>query len=396
MSNKAAPPAGPTKISAEPAALAAGFLFFILMAAALPVSSWGQAPAPTEAAADTTAQTSNVVFPVLGYTPDTSILGGVTWLHFFSIDHTQDLARPSLFSPLLILTVREQLMIVLGTELYWGQGKHHAVITPQYLKFPDQFFGIGRDTRASDEEDYTPEQFALDLLYEQKALQDLAVGLTYHFEKSRLLEVEPGGWLDRGIVPGTEPTNLSAAGLRLAWDSRDYTWSPTSGSYFQTQVRFFRQDLGSDHHFTEYMADLRHYWRLGQWGSVAGQVMSKVQEGDPPFFTLPRLGGFEGLRGYPVRPLPRPGPPPGPHRVAQPRILERIGLRPFRRDGRCLSQFSPAHHSRRALHLRLGLPLHHQPTGAGEDPLGYGIRERGHGILSWSGGGVLIAGPSQK
>ena len=50
--------------------------------------------------------------------------------------------------------------------------------------------------------------------------------------------------------------------------------------------------------FTEYMLDLRHYRDLGGAGSVAFQVMAKVQDGQPPFYVLPRLGGFEGLRGY--------------------------------------------------------------------------------------------------
>lgn len=276
----------------------AGILLFILICA-LPASPClGNDTVPGEALADSVQAGGNVFFPILGYTPDTSFLAGLTWLRFFSLDKAEKDSRPSLFSPVLVVTTKKQIMVVLGTELYWDQGKNHAVITPQYLRFPDKFFGIGRDSRADDEEDYTPEQFTVDLLYERTILKKLAVGLVYRFDKHRLVEVAPGGQLASGTIAGTENTTLSAPGLRLAHDSRDFTWSARRGSFIQAQVGFFRDGLGSDYNFTEYIVDLRKYWPLGTWGSLAVQAMGKAQEDAPPFFVLPRLGGFEGLRGY--------------------------------------------------------------------------------------------------
>ena len=273
-------------------------LVLFLMAATFPAQIQGQESPPAKATADSVNHTANVFFPVLGYTPDTNLLGGVTWLRFFQLGGPDDDSRPSVFSPVAIVTTQKQFVLILGSELYWGNGKNHALITPQYLRFPDKFFGIGRDTQESDEEDYTPEQFAVDLLYERKFHHELAAGLTYHYDNHRLLETDEGGMLNSGTVSGTEKTTLSAPGLRLSWDSRDFTMSARTGSFLQAQVNFFRPDLGSDLHFTEYIVDLRRYWSLGSKGSLAALVMGKAQDGEPPFFVLPRLGGFEGLRGY--------------------------------------------------------------------------------------------------
>lgn len=276
----------------------ASILLFVLIGGLLTFPCRGEEQTPAATLADSLQSGGNVFFPILGYTPDTSFLVGLTWLRFFPLDKAEEDSRPSLFSPVLVVTTKKQLMVVLSTELYWGQGKNHAVIAPQYLRFPDKFFGIGRDTNADDEEDYTPEQFTVDLLYERKILNQLSAGLVYRFDKHRLVEVQPGGQLAGGTVPGTGNTTLSAPGLRLSHDTRDFTWSARKGSFVQAQVGFFRQGLGSDFHFTEYIVDLRKYWSLGDWGSLAAQAMGKAQEGDPPFFVLPRLGGFESLRGY--------------------------------------------------------------------------------------------------
>ena len=61
-----------------------------------------------------------------------------------------------------MVTSKKQLMVVLGTELYWDRERTTPSLFPSTSDFPDKFFGIGRDTKADDEEDYTPEQFTVD------------------------------------------------------------------------------------------------------------------------------------------------------------------------------------------------------------------------------------------
>lgn len=254
--------------------------------------------ASVSAAADSSQASPNVFFPVVGYTPDTSLLAGVTWLHFFQLDDPRGDFRQSMISPVAIVTVRKQFVLMIVSELYWDRERNHLKVTPEFMRFPDKFFGIGRDTRESDEEEFTPEQFSLDLAFDRRVFRQLSWGALYRFTDHRLKEVEPGGLLDSGTIPGTGKATLSAPGFSFIWDGRDNTWSARRGTYLQGEISFYRESMGSDFHFTEYILDLRRYIPLQEKGTLALQIMGKAQDGTPPFFVLPRLGGMEGLRGY--------------------------------------------------------------------------------------------------
>lgn len=272
-------------------------LGLLLLTAAFPCLSQGQAD-PEPAEADTTETASAILLPVAGYTPETQVMLGVTWLRFFQLGDQSDGSRASSASPVAVITTRKQIIALVMVDLNWGAGRHHFKATPQFQRFPDKFYGIGRQTRDSDEEDFTPELFALDLLYERRVLNALAVGATFHTGGNRLVETQAGGLLDSGAFAGTGSTVLTAPGIRLAWDTRDNTWSARSGSYLQAQTAFYRKAVGSDFQFTEYALDLRRYWTLGRRGSLACQVTGKIQNGRPPFYALTKLGGLDGLRGY--------------------------------------------------------------------------------------------------
>lgn len=250
------------------------------------------------APADSSRSGTSVLFPVLGYTPETKFLAGATYLRFFQLGGPEDTSRHSMLSPLLVVTTRKQIIIQLGSDLYWANGLRHAVIAPEYQLFPDTFFGMGRDTRDADKEDYTSEQVALNLLFERRVLDDFFLGVTYGLKVHRITETEADGLLESGQFRGTGRTFLSVPGIKLSWDSRDHTLSPGRGVFAQSEIKFSQTELGSDFRYTEFIVDLRKYWPLGGGGTFAAQVNSKTVIGEPPFFILPRLGGYEGLRGY--------------------------------------------------------------------------------------------------
>lgn len=242
---------------------------------------------------------NTVFFPVLGYTPDTSVLFGATMLRFFYLDPEGPNTRPSLFSPVFVYTAKNQTLIFLGTDLNWGGGRWHAGLVPSYQKFPDQFYGIGREAPQDAEEDYTPEQFAFEGELEREVLGELRAGIAYRVAQHQLLEVDAGGLLDDEAVTGTDKTVVSAPSLTLAWDTRDNTWSSRRGAWVRARTAFYRKGWGSDLRWTDYELDARGYLPLGAKGSLAGQLLYHATDGDTPFFSLPRLGGEGGLRGYP-------------------------------------------------------------------------------------------------
>lgn len=248
-------------------------------------------------AADST-RGSTVYLPVLGYTPDTGIMLGAAMLKFFYLDPPGKDTRPSVFSPTFIYTLKNQIMVFMGTDLNWGGGRNHAGLFPSYLKFPNQFYGIGRESSLENEEDYTPEQIAVKAAYDYRIWRNLRVGGTYLFLRHRLTQVQPGGELDSGQVVGVQNSTVSGPGLSVAWDTRDHTWEPTRGVWLQLKSIWAVPGLGSDYDYNEYGADLRGYRSLGRNTVLAGQFLWTRLEHDVPFFVLPQLGGENGLRGY--------------------------------------------------------------------------------------------------
>jgi len=166
------------------------------------------------------------------------------------------------------------------------------------VKFPDQFYGIGRNVSMADEEDYTSEKFEWDWGANRRVWREARVGLSYRLLKNSLIEIEPAGRLAGGTIAGVEKTWLSSLGPAVAWDSRDNTWDPDKGLWLLANVRFGVPALGSDVTYEKYILDLRGYRTVSANLVLAGQFLGTHLAGEAPFFLLPRLGGENGLRGY--------------------------------------------------------------------------------------------------
>ncbi|MFH2053531.1 MAG: hypothetical protein ABIK96_13790 [bacterium] len=253
-------------------------------------------PVP-EPVAPSGERSARIILPVLAYSPDTSLMLGGTFLRFFSLEEQDDL-RPSVFSPVLIVTARKQVLAFLGVELNWGQGRHRLEVAPSYILFPDRFYGIGRDAPESAEEEFTPRQLGFQATYDRRIRGPLRAGAGIRLVAHRFEEVEPGGQLSSGAVPGADRSTVVMPRVHVVWDSRDNTWGPTGGSYHQAGSGLARTGLFSDHRFSESFVDLRTYVPAGRGSVLALQAAVTWTGGNPPYYMMPRLGGDRGLRGY--------------------------------------------------------------------------------------------------
>jgi hypothetical protein len=285
-----------------PSTMLLGVCLACLVASSRAASDIGtQADADTAVATVDTAamgQASTVLLPVIGYTPDTGLMLGVAALRFFYLEPGGADTRPSVFSPTFIYTLKNQIMVFLGTEFHWDRGRSNAGVFPSYVKFPDQFYGIGREVSLEDEENYTPERIAVGLRYNREVLGELRLGAEYRFTRHRLDEIEPDGQLASGRILGTDESSVSLPAVTLSWDTRDNIWSPERGLWLQLKVGISSGTWGSDYDFNQFTVDFRGYRALGKNTVWAAQLLATGLDGDPPFFTFPRLGGEEGLRGY--------------------------------------------------------------------------------------------------
>lgn len=254
-------------------------------------------PADTTAARPDTTLLQNhgwlYVVPVLAYTPETRFIGGISAGRYYRLDKHPD-SRPSTTTPTFLYTANQQTIIWLPVDIYWQQDTMHAMGGLNYSNYPDKFFGIGNETSADDEEDYTPRTFSFDATVQKMILPNLYFGGKYEVATGKLVEVEPGGLLDSGLIPGSEGGTISGLGLVADLDNRDDIFFPSGGTYLTAAATVYDGALGSDFDYTRYDLNLRQYFGLFSRNVLALQGWITTTSGTPPFQAMPRLT----LRGY--------------------------------------------------------------------------------------------------
>ncbi len=273
-------------------------LWLVLLAlAALPSAAMAQ-EAAVSAPADTVFQGSRgawvFVLPVIAYSPETKFTFGASAgrSYRFSDDPR---SRPSMFTPVFLVTTNSQLMLWLFGDVWWANDAWHLSGMTGYSKYPTLFYGVGDDTPVEAEEDVTPATGRLDLSLMRAVRPRFYVGPRFEWEQAQILEREDGGLIDSGTVPGSEGADLCGLGLTASYDTRDALMYPTRGWFASLGASRYLDILGGDYVYTRTVVDLRRYLSLGGTRVLALQTMgTSLDHGQAPFQQLVRLG----LRGY--------------------------------------------------------------------------------------------------
>jgi hypothetical protein len=234
------------------------------------------------------------VLPVISYSPETRFTFGATAgrSYRFSDDPR---CRPSLFTPVFLVTTRSQLMLWLFGDVWWADDAWHLFGMTGYAKYPTQFYGIGDDTPATAEEEVTPGTARLDLSLARAVRPRLYLGPRVEWEHARVLQREDGGLIASGAIPGATGADICGLGLVASYDTRDALMYPTRGWFATAGASRYLDILGGDFVYTRTVVDLRRYVSLGGTRVLALQAAgTSLDHGQAPFTQLVRLG----LRGY--------------------------------------------------------------------------------------------------
>lgn len=236
--------------------------------------------------------------PFVYYSPETRLAVGALLNYYYRGKGDDASTRPSSIMPSIIYTMNKQILLELAGDFYWKQNAYHLSSYLSYQKYPDKFYGIGNDTPASAEEDYTPLVSIVRLNLQKSLRKGLYLGIQYQFEHHVLQKVQEGGQLASGEIPGSAGGNISGAGVSLNWDTRNNIFCPTGGSFFLASAESFPEFLGSDYRFNRYIIDLRKYFPTFPRQAFAVQGVYRSVTGNPPFQMLSLLGGSGIMRGY--------------------------------------------------------------------------------------------------
>ncbi len=237
-------------------------------------------------------------FPILGYTPETRIMGGI-YTHLLYTGATgSHYSGIGLFTG---ISQDKQYTLNLQPDIWWSKNKYHLVGDLELQYWPDKYYGLGNDTQDSLEENYTSRVKGIKIDIYRQFGSDLYAGPLLEIEHNNIVEYEdvPHAELPTGEIPGSDESFIAGLGFVVALDNRNHILYPTSGIFHQIRMVYFRNFEGAQSGYLKTIVDLRKYMTLGGDHLLRFQVYGKFQFGsDIPFRNLSMPGGKRLMRGY--------------------------------------------------------------------------------------------------
>lgn len=241
------------------------------------------------------------IFPIIAANPETSWIFGVGAVFTFEGNDTikTDFKRVSTYSPLLIYTLRNQVLFENLFEYYTNNG-WNGDVELRFASFPDRFFGIGSYSDAAYEK-YSNKQFRFKASGRKKLGDRWFVGVQCDANYDKPNDFEKGFVLDTTYVEGENGGFYWGAGPSLIYDSRNNTIFPTKGAWVKSEATYYPDGVGNAYQTNRYTLDARKYLPVGKKkrNVIALRAFFAHNSGnDIPFTKLEELGGDDKIRGF--------------------------------------------------------------------------------------------------
>lgn len=235
------------------------------------------------------------VIPVATYLPETGLGGGGS---FGTHLHLWGAARPTSLFATALYTTEGQGLLDLAVD---GALPGGAVVAARAraLHYPDQYFGLGPDSRAAAVEHFTRRSLELVASAELPVpgLPGLRAGPRIDLRTEEIVDREPGGQLVAEAVPGGSRSGAAAFGAQATWDTRDGVFWPSRGSLIQAWSVYAPDNLSRTGAYGRTVVELRHFVPLPRGRVLGLHLYGEHARGNVPFTLLPRIGNTRFLRG---------------------------------------------------------------------------------------------------
>jgi len=239
-----------------------------------------------------------IAYPILIYTPETSLGFGVAALAGFRLDK-KDVSTPiSQVQFGSTYTLNRQFIVSAPFQLYFPGRKHSLYGEFTYNRFFYYFFGVGAEQPSATRERYESVFPRIRVHYLRRLSNYWFTGVRYWYEHQRFLDTEPGGLLATQAVPGAAGGAAAGPGLVLLFDSRDNLFSSQSGVFAEMSFHHQSRYTASDYEYDRVRLDLRHFAPITSRQTLASMLLAEQITGSPPFYGMAALGSEKRLRGY--------------------------------------------------------------------------------------------------
>ncbi len=239
-----------------------------------------------------------LIFPFFLKSPETDWGFGTVSAYFFKAKKDDAKIRTSDINLVTLYTLRNQIVGVLGGNVYFPGEREIIRLQTSYSYYPDKTWGIGNQTNENEKEEYSIKQFYFNPQFLVKVVRNWYAGFTYEFQNIHDFKYTTNGLFDQQLINGRQGGGVSGAGLLVTWDTRNNAFSPTKGLFSELNVTAFDERFGSGYNFTTLTFDLRKFILLKKNRVLAFQFLLKDNTGTVSFRNLSMLGGPEMMRGY--------------------------------------------------------------------------------------------------
>lgn len=246
--------------------------------------------------------------PIVFYTPETRFGYGAaaTATLRFRRDDDYPAARPSQLTLGVAYTQNQQLLLYLPFKVFYQQNRYYTYGEVGYYRYSYLFFGIKENAVPAELYSVNYPRVRLNAFRRVgpgNGRGQLYVGLRYQYEDYDVTNVEAGGNLASGAVPGGRGSRLNGGGLGVFYDSRDNILFPTKGVSADFTLLPRNQAVGAGPqgqttYFDRYEADVASYHALSPHAVLALNYFASFTVGTAPFNALSQLGGGRRMRGY--------------------------------------------------------------------------------------------------
>ena len=240
---------------------------------------------------DSITRTHNILpFPIVVRSIETNwAFGGVISGTFKLHSPKDSFTRTSNLQVLALYSIEHQFVAALNGSIYFPGEKYILNQQFSYSYYPDNFWGLGKNTPNSNKEPYNYKQFYIYLHPQRQIGHSLFLGLLYEFQNVWDVKYIPGELFDKENIVGRYGYLVSGLGLSFTYDSRNNAFSPDRGAMLQFYFNHFDPIFGSDYRYTNYVVDLRKFINIHRGQVLAMQAYGFFNTGRFHSGALPHL-----------------------------------------------------------------------------------------------------------